>query len=315
MVPPPKQIVDFNALTLRIGEDALSKRLMMEARQESDEMKQSLAWVQTFHLRIERVLKLVGLYHRGRRNSTKIQIIENTLHIPNLPAAFEGFRLLQLSDLHLDIDPALPAAVVQALKGLTYDLAVITGDFRCRTIEDYYPATLATQPVIDALKKPTLAVLGNHDPIEIVPHLEARGLRFLVNELYPLKKDGQTLWIMGIDDPHFYQTYDLKALAKALPPGACTLLLAHSPEIAPEAEAIGINAALSGHTHGGQICLPFGIPITTNMLRNKKRSLVAGNWAWGKLRGYTSRGTGCCGVPVRFNCPGEITLHTLTSIE
>ncbi len=310
---PSHTPIDFHQLALRMGEDMLRRRLMLQARQEAEDAKQSLAWIQDFHSRIEAIFKFFHLYSRGKYNATHIQIFNNTLYIPNLPKSFSGFKILQLADLHLDIDPSLPDAVLNALENLDYDLAVITGDFRCRTVEDYYPAIESTKPVIQALKKPALAVLGNHDPIEIIPELEASGLRFLLNEAYPLYQQKDCLWILGIDDPHFYKTYDLAKLCHSLPKNACSLLLAHSPEIAPEADTLGISSVLAGHTHGGQICLPFGIPLSTNLPSGLRRSLVRGNWQWGKVHGYTSRGTGCCGVPIRFNCPAEITLHTLQS--
>jgi predicted MPP superfamily phosphohydrolase len=314
---PTKPIthVDFDALSERMGAEAFSKRLMMEALQESEDMKQSLLWVQTFHARIEFILKKLRLYERGRKNAHQIQLVHNVLHLQDLPAAFENFKILQLSDLHLDIDLSLQKSILDILKAVGYDLAVITGDFRCRTIADYYPAIEATKPIIEALNAPCFAVLGNHDPIEIVPHLEAYGLRFLLNELHPVYREQEVLWLVGIDDPHFYQTGDLKALSQQLPSGACSLLLAHSPEIAPLANDCHIQAALCGHTHGGQLCLPFGIPLSTNLPKGCPRKWVAGSWQYGSLQGYTSRGTGCCGVPVRFNCLPEITLHILKKMK
>ena len=303
--------VDYNELGKRLGEDALRQRLLLEARHEADDVKQSLAWLQRFHQAIGMGFKVAGLYKRGRKNALDVRLEQNELLVSGLPSTFEGFRLLQLSDLHIDIDPHLGEKILAALKGVHYDLAVITGDFRCRTIEDYEPALNAMAPIVRVLKPPALAVLGNHDPLAMVPALEEMGLRFLLNEVYPLTREGQTLWIAGVDDPHFYRSHDLAAVAEKIPEGGCSILLAHSPEVAEEAEPFGFKAILAGHTHGGQICLPGKIPVIGNLKNKKNRQLIAGNWRWGALRGYTSRGTGLCGVPVRFNCPGEITLHTL----
>lgn len=314
MANPNITQADLEKLSQRMGETAFANRLMMEALQESEDMQQSLLWVQTFHARIEKCLKTLKLYRLGRQNAHRIQLKQHILQIKNLPSTFEGFRILHLSDLHLDIDLTLTKPILKILNTLEYDLAVITGDFRCRTIADYYPAINATKPIIEALKPPIFAVLGNHDPIEIVPHLEAMGLTFLLNEITPIQKNQETLWIMGIDDPHFYQCYDFPALCQKLPPHACSILLAHSPEIADLADKHDINAVLCGHTHGGQLCLPFGIPLSTNLSSKKYRQLLAGHWKWGNVQGYTSRGTGCCGVPVRFFCPPEITLHILKNI-
>ena len=91
-----------------------------------------------------------------------------------------------------------------------------------------------------------------------------------------------------------------------------TILLSHSPETHREAAALGYDLQLSGHTHGGQICLPGGIPILHNA-PGCRRELIAGPWREGSMLGYTSRGAGAAGVAARFFCPPEITIHTLRS--
>ena len=115
----------------------------------------------------------------------------------------------------------------------------------------------------------------------------------------------------GTDDPHFYRTHDFEAARRGIPQGACSILLTHSPEMYDEARHYGFNFMLSGHTHGGQICLPGGFAVVRNGRCPATQFL--GPWTHHGLHGYTSSGTGSCGVPARFNCPPEITVHVLRS--
>jgi uncharacterized protein len=94
-----------------------------------------------------------------------------------------------------------------------------------------------------------------------------------------------------------------------VPLGAPNVLLVHSPELIDEARDFGAGLYLCGHTHGGQICLPGSIPIITNAACSRR--FIAGPWQDGPMAGYTHRGTGVSCVPVRFNCPGEVVVHTL----
>jgi hypothetical protein len=98
-------------------------------------------------------------------------------------------------------------------------------------------------------------------------------------------------------------------VAAAIPDGEFSILISHTPEVYRQAALAGFNLLLSGHTHGGQICLPGGIPITLDSVL--PRFMGSGAWKYGSLIGYTSVGAGSSIVPVRFNCPPEITLHHL----
>ncbi len=152
-----------------------------------------------------------------------------------------------------------------------------------------------------------LAVLGNHDFIEMVPGLEAMGIRILLNEAVPIRRNGEVIWIAGVDDPHFYEAHNLKKTFQEVPRREFKVLLAHSPELVEDAANFMVDYYLCGHTHGGQICLPRGIPVITNATCSRK--YVSGPWKYQKMAGYTSRGTGSSGLTVRFFCPPEITLH------
>jgi predicted MPP superfamily phosphohydrolase len=255
------------------------------------------------------LLKLVGCWRWGYRNFQAIRVIENTIWLPRLPPPLDGFRLLQLSDLHLDLDLALRPAIEARLREVRYDLAVVTGDFRDTTTEDHAPSVKEVVRLLPALTAPAFAVLGNHDFLEIVPPLERAGLRFLLNEVVTVERGGATLWLAGVDDAYFYKTHDLVRVRNAIPEEGFSILLSHSPEIYRQASSHGFDLMLSGHTHGGQICLPGGVPVVKAC--DVPRAFVAGPWSFRGMGGYTSRGTGSCGVPVRFFCPPEITLHVL----
>jgi uncharacterized protein len=265
----------------------------------------------SIHTLMRLTLRLAGLYGRGRRNAANIQVRYNRVRIPALPRPFDGLRLLHLSDIHLDMDPEICRALITRVAATEHDLCVITGDFRARTHGDFQPAITALAQLRPHLRGPVYGVLGNHDFIEMVPALEAMEVRVLLNESLPLEREGAYLHLAGIDDPHYYQADNLEKAADAIPPGAVAILLSHSPEIYRHAAHAGFKLMLCGHTHGGQICLPGGVPLTYNA--NCPRHLSLGPWQWGEMQGYTSAGAGSCVVPVRFNCPPEITVHQLIS--
>ena len=307
----------FASLERRMGRPALEKRLARQADH----------WALRSHqgegiFRFEMVLPLddiaafllraCGLAKRARANYLAPHIVERHWRLPRLPQAFAGFRLLQLTDLHFDLDPEFTPALIKLLHGLAYDAVVITGDFRSSTYEDHTPSTDAARRLIECLGTPRFGILGNHDFIELAPDLESAGLPVLLNEASCLARGADELWIAGIDDSHFYGTHDLERVNDALPPGACTILLAHSPEIANELIPDRFDLVLCGHTHGGQLCLPGGrwlhVPV-----HNLRREFINGPWKVGSTQGYTSPGTGACGIPARLNCPGELTIHILTN--
>lgn len=261
------------------------------------------------HRAIKLMLKLTMMDRVGRRNFQNIRLVTNELPIAGLPAAFEGFVVLHVADLHLDLCPELlTPAVIRVIREADYDLCVNTGDYVARhTLLDTAQAQFAE--IAREIRAPHFGVLGNHDVIEQVPGLEAAGIRLLLNEAAPIERDGQTLWLVGVDDPHYFRTDDLTRALRDVPPGATTLLLAHSPGFSEEAAASGrIRAMLCGHTHGGQICLPGGYAPISHCDQPDR---IRGAWRLGSMAGYTSPGAGASAVAARFNCPPEITRHIL----
>ena len=269
------------------------------------------------HFPLDRIvgfaLALIGLRGRARRNFLNVQVRTTEWVLPRLPAEFDGFRILHLTDLHIDLEPALTPIVRDLVDSVPHDAAVVTGDFRNKTTGDFRPCLHEMAQIIPHLAPQRWGILGNHDFLEMVPALEASGLPILLNEVAAIERDGRHLWLAGIDDPHFYQTHDLPKVRSAIPPDACAILLAHSPETYPEAEALGFDLQLCGHTHGGQLCLPGGLPVVLPCRID--RQFVRGVWRHGRLQGYTSPGTGGCGVAARLNCPPEIALHILRTCK
>ena len=245
----------------------------------------------------------------GNWNARQIRVIENPVRLRRLPAAFEGYRILQLSDLHTDIDPRITDAVIAAIAPLNYDLCVLTGDYRAETFGPIDAAMAETARVVAALKTPTYGILGNHDFLTMVPSLEAMGVHMLMNEPATIERGGEFIYLAGIDDPHYYEAENLEKALHGIPPEATTLLLSHTAETYRKALACGIDYVLSGHTHAGQICLPGGFAPLRNA--QHPRAMDSGPWAYHELQGYTSAGAGCSMAPVRFFCPPEVTIHTL----
>ena len=117
------------------------------------------------------------------------------------------------------------------------------------------------------------------------------------------------IYLAGIEDAHFYRLENFHRAAHDIPPGAVSILLSHTPEAYRHAAHAGFDLMLSGHTHGGQICLPGGIPVLTDA--DSPRAFARGAWRYHDMIGYTSAGAGTCIVDVRLNCPPEVTLHRL----
>jgi predicted MPP superfamily phosphohydrolase len=256
-------------------------------------------------------LRAVGLYGTGRRNSLSPVVRRITLSYTNLPAAFDGFRLLQLSDFHIDGVDGLAEALAAVLAGIRADLCVFTGDYRfedsgaCAAV---YPRMRKVIAAISA-EYGILGILGNHDPAEIVWGLEALGVRMLVNEAVEIRRGADSLWVAGVDDPFDYRCDDLDAALENVPSNGFKILLAHAPEIYRSAAARGVDLYLSGHTHGGQIRLPLLGALKHNS--HCPKAFSHGRWKHAGMHGYTTAGVGCSTVPVRFNCLPEVVLFEL----
>ena len=255
-------------------------------------------------------VSLGGLYGRGRRNALAPVLVELELSFPTLPAAFDGYRILHLSDTHLDALPELATIAGAMLDGIAVDLIALTGDILAKHHAPLHHATAPLGRMLAgvSVRDRRLAVLGNHDPAAMVEALEAEGFEVLLNQSVALERQGDGILITGLDDVHCFYT---KAARTALHEADADfrIALVHSAEMADYANAAGIAFYLCGHTHGGQICLPGGRPLITHLKRCWQGA--RGLWRDGAMVGYTSRGLGVSGPSLRFNCPSEMTLVTL----
>ena len=261
------------------------------------------------HSVIRAILMLSGLYWRGRRNAEDVQLRHHIVAFPDLPPRFDGFAILHLSDLHVDMNEGAMRRLATLLHGISYDACVLTGDYRAQTTGPFDAALEGMARLRPHLRDQVYGVLGNHDTIRMVPGLEAMGIRMLLNETVIFERGDQRLHLAGIDDAHYYRVDNIEKAAAAIPHDEFAILLSHTPEIYRQAAHAGFRLLLGGHTHGGQICLPGSIPMTLDSAL--PRRMGAGAWKYHAMTGYTSVGTGTSIVPVRLNCPPEITLHHL----
>jgi predicted MPP superfamily phosphohydrolase len=156
------------------------------------------------------------------------------------------------------------------------------------------------------------ATLGNHDTCNMVRHFEQMGIVVLINETVKIQRQKDTLTVTGIDDPNCYFTPHAKNALGESGKGF-KIILSHTPELYDIAADNGYRLYLCGHTHGGQICLPGAKPIITHLYDGKKFS--RGLWRYAGMLGYTNSGCGSVGIPVRYNCPGEIAIIRLKKAE
>jgi len=305
-------------LETRLGPLHAQLRLGMEREHEAQAFGQGLNFLHLENLPlmqaiIEIALRVTGTYWLGSANAGKVELRRNIVHLTNLPRAFDGFTILHLSDLHADLSGPAMRRTAELAHGLDYDLCVLTGDYRGRTYGDCRPSLEGVARLREALRGDIYAVLGNHDSITMVPDLEALGIRMLLNECVAIDRGGALIYLAGVDDAHFFRADNIEKAAAEIPHGCVSVLLSHTPEIYRQAAHAGFDLMLSGHTHGGQICLPGGIPILLEA--DLPRAFAAGAWRHGRMAGYTSVGAGSSVVPVRFNNRPEITLHQLVCGE
>jgi len=291
------------------------RRLQMEAQKEKHSPlggREVRHWVQFSKMArfFGTGVKIFGLYQRGVRNALDIHLNHFELWFDQLPAEFDGYRILQLSDLHFDGLPGTTKAASKLVSRLEVDLCVLTGDYRQRIggpIDHIFPDFKDLVSRIST-KDGFYAVLGNHDGADMVDAIEDMGVAVLVNESSSVKRGNSEIHITGTDDVHYYYTDASNAALENAPKGF-KIALIHSAELADVAAENGFDLYLAGHTHGGQVCLPGGKPIITHMTRFRRYS--SGLWRHGSMVGYTSTGVGISALPVRYFSRGEVVLLTL----
>ncbi len=199
------------------------------------------------------------------------------------------------------------------------DLIALAGDFVSLSLVPYNGEKDAAvaEPCSELLRQMQAphglwAVLGNHDvstaPRLVIGALQTRGIRVLLNQSVAIEQNGARFWLAGVNDV-LSRSSDLSATLDGVPSDEATILLAHEPDYADYTSRHPVDLQLSGHTHGGQVRLPLIGPL---YLPEMGRKYILGLYEVGLLTLYTNAGLGTLRVPVRFNCPPEITLLTLT---
>ena len=304
----------LNMLERRLGRLHARLRLGIETDHEAQIFGQGITFFHienwySIHSVIRATLWLMGLYWRGRKNAEKIQLRHNDILMKTLPRQFDGFTLLHISDLHVDMNEGAMRRLMDLISDMTYDVCVLTGDYRGKTFGPFDAALEGLARVRSHLKGPVYGVLGNHDTIRMVPGLEELGIKMLLNECEAISRGDEKIYLAGIDDAHYYRVDNIEKAASEIPDNGFSILLSHTPEVYRQAAHAGFDLLLSGHTHGGQICLPGSIPISLDSVL--PRYMGSGPWKYGNMVGYTSVGVGSAIVAVRINCLPEITLHHL----
>jgi hypothetical protein len=243
-------------------------------------------------------------------------VLTNTYRIPvpNLPQVFAGFRIVQLTDLHYGalVPQSLIRHVIARANSIPRDIVICTGDYvhaRNTTTE-----IDTVWPLLAELTAPAgvFSVLGNHDHWADTSRsqywLNQTG-QDLRHKAIPIKRKGERLWLIGAGD--LWEDHrDLDELMRGVPESDCRVVLAHNPDTADTDFSCRVDLMVSGHTHGGQVNIPFvGTPVLP--VRNRTYS----NGLKKSPRGmsvFISKGIGWAVCPVRFNCLPEIAVLELT---
>jgi uncharacterized protein len=249
-----------------------------------------------------------------------LEVSKVSLKLPRLPKSFSGFRMVQISDIHIGSWMSLEhvRSIFKIALEQSPDLVALTGDY---VLAHRHMGSYANElnQLADLLKDMTnnyliVSVQGNHDywynTLEIQDALQRGGTRLLMNSVHTLERNGERLHIAGVDDIYEHHE-DLETVLAQIPEDGCAILLAHEPDFADTSAATGrFDLQISGHSHGGQVVLPIIGPPILPYLGEKYPS---GLYQVGNMLQYTNRGVGMSLPPVRFNCRPEMTIFTLES--
>jgi predicted MPP superfamily phosphohydrolase len=237
------------------------------------------------------------------------------LALPRLALKFDGYRVVQISDIHMDgwMTQARLAEIIELVNRQRPDLVAITGDFFTYTPERFAKGMVAALGDL-APRDATVAVLGNHDhwtdPSVVRKVIGESGVINVSNAVHTLRREDAMLHVAGVDD--VWENQDrLDLVLKELPDQGAAILLAHEPDFADVSAKTGrFDLQLSGHSHGGQVILPFRGPL---VLPRYARKYPVGRYQVSEMIQYTNRGLGMISPRIRFNCRPEITVFTLMS--
>ncbi len=252
----------------------------------------------------------------------EVDVVDRPIAISKLPAPFQGYRIVQVSDIHLDefTEPFFLERIVDRVNLLKPDLVLLTGDFITHGSITFLAGNHAIHRCAQILTSLTAPLrygcLGNHDvsfnPTLVTQTLAAHGTPLLINQYLPIERGGARFWLCGVDDPGTSHP-DLDLAIPDKPDGP-VLLMAHEPDYADAVTAHPkghlVDLMLSGHSHGGQVRLPL---VGALILPPMGVKYPEGHYSFNRMQLYVNRGIGTVGLPFRLNCPPEITVITLQS--
>jgi predicted MPP superfamily phosphohydrolase len=256
-----------------------------------------------------------GLFYSHDLETTWIDVTKMRLQLPRLTFGFSNYRVVHVSDLHLDdnTDPEYLTKLVRLVNEQQPDLIAFTGDFVTFAAERFASELAITFSRLDA-RDGVVAVLGNHDylagPAAVISAIREGGAAVLTNEVRTLTRAGSSLLVCGIDDAWEGRPRLENVLARMTNDHAA-LLLVHEPDFADTSSTTGrFDLQLSGHSHGGQVRFPLvGAPV----LPRYARKYPMGLYQVGDMLLYTNRGLGMLPPRFRFLCRPEITVLDLNA--
>jgi len=257
----------------------------------------------------------VSLTHVARAALSEpymLTVEHKSIQLNRLPKAFDGFRIVQLSDVHHGpfSDREQIERAVETANRLQPDLIALTGDYISK--ERHYAAPCAEMLGKLKARHGVYAVLGNHDhwtdAALITDLFRAEGITVLINEGMHFELNGSAFWLAGVDDT-MVGLEDLSLALAGAREDEMKLLLAHNPIILRRAVRASVDLVLSGHTHGGQVA----IRGERSASGRPRRRLLKGLWRQGNTQIYVNRGLGTVVLPVRYGCPPEVSLLELRS--
>jgi len=244
-----------------------------------------------------------------------VQVNKYRIPIPRLPSNFNGFTIVQLTDLHYGflVPMAQMRTVIERANSIPRDLVVCTGDYVHK--RNTAAQIDAIWPVLSTLRAPygVFSILGNHDhwgDAERSVHWLNQTGQNMRHQVRRLERNGQPLWFIGAGDL-WEDHVDIEYLMKPVPENDCRIVLAHNPDSADTVFHSNVDLVISGHTHGGQISIPFyGSPVLPVKNKNYSSGLKK---SMRDIPVFISRGIGWALYPVRFNCYPEIAVLELVN--
>ncbi|MEI6055553.1 MAG: metallophosphoesterase [Lentisphaerota bacterium] len=268
-----------------------------------------------FAIQVFRIIfKITFVSRIAYKHAHDLKLTEHKFYFESLPLEFDGYKILFLTDIHADKVQNIEARLLEIIDRVEFDICTLGGDYAHRykgkniQIVKNFASNLIAR--IKFKGKEIYGILGNHDIYAFGQFLEESGVKMLINESVKIEKNKACIYLSGIDDASYYRTHDFYSCEEGIDTvNPFKILLSHTPDTYKQADKFHYLLSLNGHTHGGQICLPGGIPVVTNT--KAPRRMAKGYWKFKGLQGITSNGIGCSGFTGRLFCPPEVITITL----